>query len=47
MCRFDIVVPFFKEFFTVETRNVTTLSLRYYPDDYCDFEAFPSHRLRP
>ena len=39
MCRFDIDVPFFKEFFQVETRNVTTLFLRYYQDDYRDFES--------
>jgi hypothetical protein len=39
MCRFDIDVPFFKEFFTVEMRNVTTLSLRHYQVAFGEIES--------
>ena len=39
MCRLGIDVPFFKEFLQVETRNVTTLSLRHYQGDFGELES--------
>lgn len=47
MRRFDVDVPLLKEFPQVEAKSETNLSSRHYLDDYCDFEPFPSHRLRP
>ena len=47
MRRFGVDVPLLKEFPQVEAKSETNLSSRHYLDDYCDFEPFPSHRLRP